>query len=749
MAIDKTTGKRKPIGKKLKETQEKPKKKTPKYELDYEEELKKQLFAEEIEKKETGAIDLGFYEETREFHHQKRNGDWDVPLDEQIRYFDPELSYELTGYRPITMTNGLDFDPEPFTEAARIYSTKGSYTEFPPGSKPYNDYWKEQMRRCVEGYTVGKYRITGDHYFFLNFYRMQTAVQNITKAVTGRNESFPSFLSKQYEFFHYVEMCEYLGNDVCMLKARGLGFSEILACLGVRPFTTTREFRTVYTADSDAHLNPTLTKVWKQLNWLNTNTQGGMRHLRQRIDNMFRKRASMVNSSGDEFGPMSEIEGIVADNPTKVRGDRTERLIFEEAGSNKNLITSWVQGDALVNLGGVKIGIKLAGGTGGDSGAALAGLAKMFNDPMSYNILPYKHFYTRDGRVQYSGFFIPAHEFSLRKEYLDSRGVTNSIEFKKYYEAKRNGMRGQDAITYAAENCFTPDEALLKQGDNIFDAELISNQLTYIATMKDCPKPKPMGLLWENSGDKAHSKVNSFVIKESKLLVLEPPLTDSSGNVYKNLYVAGIDGIDQGQVDSASVSDVSDFCIVIKKRVFGMNDGQYVAIYKDRPRNVETAYDMAFKLLVWYNAQAIIEYTKFGFSKYLEREKRSDLLMSRPDFATAGKPKRGQIKRLIGIPSTVAVISHGLELISIYLSEGWQNIYFEEMLYQLLNYSFEDKRKFDIVAALVCVEIADEALMTVQPTKINSVSNKWQDIGYYKDSRGILHYGVIPNKKLI
>ena len=32
-------------------------------------------FAEEIEKKETGAIDLGFYEETREFHHQKRNGD--------------------------------------------------------------------------------------------------------------------------------------------------------------------------------------------------------------------------------------------------------------------------------------------------------------------------------------------------------------------------------------------------------------------------------------------------------------------------------------------------------------------------------------------------------------------------------------------------------------------------------------------------------------------------------------------------
>ena len=65
-----------------------------------------------------------------------------------------------------------------------------------------------------------------------------------------------------------------------------------------------------------------------------------MKHLRQKIDNMLRKRASMITAQGDEIGPMAEIEGIVADNPSKVRGDRTERLIFEEAGSNKNMITS-------------------------------------------------------------------------------------------------------------------------------------------------------------------------------------------------------------------------------------------------------------------------------------------------------------------------------------------------------------------------------------------------------------------------
>lgn len=39
------------------------------------------------------------------------------------------------------------------------------------------------------------------------------------------------------------------------------------------------------------------------------------------------------------------------------------------------------------------------------------------------------------------------------------------------------------------------------------------------------------------------------------------------------------------------------------------------------------------------------------------------------------------------------------------------------MLRQLLNYSYEDKRKFDIIAALICAEIGDEALMEFKPTR--------------------------------
>ena len=48
-------------------------------------------------------------------------------------------------------------------------------------------------------------------------------VDDTKKAGAGAIETFPRFASKQYEFFHYVEMCEYLGKDVVALKSRGIG----------------------------------------------------------------------------------------------------------------------------------------------------------------------------------------------------------------------------------------------------------------------------------------------------------------------------------------------------------------------------------------------------------------------------------------------------------------------------------------------------------------------------------------------
>jgi len=56
----------------------------------------------------------------------------------------------------------------------------------------------------------------------------------------------------------------------------------------------------------------------------------------------------MIDGQKVETGWMSEIIGIVADKPNKIRGYRTDLLVFEEAGSWRNLAKAYVQSEALV-----------------------------------------------------------------------------------------------------------------------------------------------------------------------------------------------------------------------------------------------------------------------------------------------------------------------------------------------------------------------------------------------------------------
>ena len=67
------------------------------------------------------------------------------------------------------------------------------------------------------------------------------------------------------------------------------------------------------------------------------------------------------------------------------------------------------------------------------------------------------------------------------------------------------------------------------------------------------------------------------------------------------------------------------------------------------------------------------------------------------------------------------------------------------MLDQLNRYTDEKKGKFDIIASMGMAELADEELGGVVATDVEpDEENKFQDIGYYKDDKGIRRFGVIP-----
>ncbi len=152
---------------------------------------------------------------------------WDVPKDLPVEVFDPELSYELTGYRPITETKGLDFDPEWFIQTRKVFEETGEYCPFLRDSKRYNEFWLEEYKRCKYGMTVNGYTITGDNYFFLNFYQLPIVDENKASG-EGLNRGFPKFFASHYMFFHYLQMARMLHKHAALMKARSIKYCRFL-----------------------------------------------------------------------------------------------------------------------------------------------------------------------------------------------------------------------------------------------------------------------------------------------------------------------------------------------------------------------------------------------------------------------------------------------------------------------------------------------------------------------------------------
>ncbi len=735
-----------------------------------------QLIVDEVKKKQQEEDTKEAKKLVDEYRIERSNDKtyWDVTKDMKIECFDPTLSYELTGYRPIDETHGLDFDPSWFTEVRETFLKTGKYCSYLPRSKRWDAFWKEQYTRCKYGMTSHGYTITGDNYFFLNFY--QLPVVDMDKASgEGTNESFPVFFASQYMFFHYLQMCRVLHKNAALMKARSIGFSEINASLAARLYTTIKRSRTVITCFNDTYLNGTFSKLDHALTFINTNADGFFKP--RLTDKALEKKSGYqikIDGQFTDFGWLSVVKGINGSKPSNIRGERVDLLIYDEAGSWPDLTTAVVQGQELCEVQGVPRGIMLFGGTGGDFGPPLEGLKKIYYNPRAFKILPFRHKWTQDGTTIESGFFLPYFLQSLNPEYMDSRGVCNQIEYKKVLQEERNNLLAvpEDYLKKCAERCWNAEEAFTLEGQNKFNKMKIADQLAKIRLHKIGPRPQ-VGTIDYTYKSNKHSleNINGFrwLLNSGKVQILEHPVwsdlykeqiekqkreaeeqgIDFEAPVYtemNDLYVAGIDGIDIGAAQtSKETRDPSDFCIVIKRRAFGLNEPQYVAMYKDRPQNIREAYKIAMCMCRYYNCRINIEATRVGMITWARENKCLQYFMKRPR-ATLTDIKHGTTKQY-GTPATKTIIEQQTDLIADYVEDYGHNIWFEDMLVQLNGYNDENKTKFDIIAALGMVELADQELSGRQPTKVDKEVEEFQDYGYYINDKGYREFGVIPKKQ--
>lgn len=125
-----------------------------------------------------------------------------------------------------------------FQEEGRNFLKNGYYTSAPFGSKDYNDYWDEQERRVLNGYSVGGIRVTGRHYFYLNFCLIKARPIDPHTGAEKEGENrkiitLPRFLDHNYYWFNEFEKNTaegpYINNEkkgMIIAKSRRKGFRQ-------------------------------------------------------------------------------------------------------------------------------------------------------------------------------------------------------------------------------------------------------------------------------------------------------------------------------------------------------------------------------------------------------------------------------------------------------------------------------------------------------------------------------------------
>ena len=125
------------------------------------------------------------------------------------------LLYIIHLMKRVRDKNGKWLDITPFRQEAINFLKNGYYTAAPVGTPDWIDYWKEQLDRCINGYSYGGEKITGYHYGYLNFAQIKRVEQKkeYSDDLTAKKIiSFPDFWDGDYNYFWSLEIAR---NGLC------------------------------------------------------------------------------------------------------------------------------------------------------------------------------------------------------------------------------------------------------------------------------------------------------------------------------------------------------------------------------------------------------------------------------------------------------------------------------------------------------------------------------------------------------
>ena len=476
--------------------------------------------------------------------------------------------------------DGIWINTEVFREEARKFQRYNAYCLDPWGSPDWFSYWQEQRKRIINGYTSGGVKITGDHYFYLNFCPI-LKVEDMNAKKSAKVTDFPDFWDGDYNYFwareiafngivdglgvqtEFEETCrfhakslpeaeahkkaleelfkglqlevkieaDYLtgGYNLIVGKSRRKGYSYKNAAIAVKNYLCYPKALTIFAAYEKKFLYPKgiFTMASNYLNFINANT--AWVYPKDVVDKMDHVKASTIeyrNGVKVETGFLSEIMALTfKDNADAARGKDARDVIFEESGAFGTpglLKSSYKATEDCVMGGAIKTGMITVFGTSGDMEGGTADYSEMHSNPMRFGMLPFQNIWDEDSEDMKCGFF---HPINWNMEgYYDEQGNSDREGAKALELAQRkllldNGATSADIQQRMQEKPLGPFEAFGMVSTNNFPVLELKRQLEIV-------KAKNLHMIMG-------TPVKLFYDYDSKKVKAEPILDGTANVIYR------------------------------------------------------------------------------------------------------------------------------------------------------------------------------------------------------------------------
>ena len=496
----------------------------------------------------------------------------------------------------------------------------GHYTAALPGTREYYEFWDEEQKRCMYGYTVDELHVTGFHYFYLNYCPIDRAVDELMPDGTiqaRRERTFPRFYDGDYQYFHEIDKARASNKHMIVLKARRKGYSYKAGSMLARNYFFVRNSKNFVFASSKEFLigDGLLSKAWEFLSF--------------------------------------------------IRGKAGELVFFEEAGSFPGLLKAWEVTMPTMRQGSKTLGMMVAFGTGGTEGSDFEAMEEIFYNPAAYDCMDYENVWDEGAMGTKCGYFIP-----IQKNldgFIDEDGnsiAQEAIEYEEQMREKKKGAADAKSLDqYIAEHPFSPQEATLQVTANLFDIASLQEQYNNVKA-RNLQSVGTAGTFYHDKKGKVKFKIDGDLRpivkyphrkdddKTGAVVIYEAPYKNQEQQVPMNLYVICHDPYGQNQ--SADSMSLGSAYVLKRPNNLSQPDDIIVASYVGRPHTQDDYNRNLFMLADYYGCKIGFENDRGEVIAYAKRFRKMHKLQEEFEMLDKKELRSKTVKRQYGMHMTEA-----------------------------------------------------------------------------------------------